>query len=121
MAERQNYPKTNHVRSSVIWGIVVVVFHFAATFIIAVIYMQTGSSFTTREVDEFHPGYVFWKTIMCLWTPLAMAARSPDHTPNENALLELVILWSCLVGSVSGFAILSGRRGVPKAIEPNAN
>jgi hypothetical protein len=105
-----NTAATRRTPFSFSWCVVVAFLHLVATFIIVGIYLSVGMGTSTRGARGVHLAFDLWNGFLWIWTPLASAARSPDHTPNEEVLAGLAILWSCIVGLAAGFALPSCRR-----------
>lgn len=94
------------------WCFAFAFLHVVGTFVIVGLRDTANMGFSTREA-EFHPFIIsFWNSLLWIWTPLASAARSPDHIPNENLLFSLAILWSCLIGIAAGFFVPFLRRRI---------
>jgi len=111
-----NQPPTRAgIQFSYGWCIALVFVHAVMTIFIRGIYHTTGMGISTREAADFHFAFDLWGSVLWIWTPLAMAARSPDHLPNEKLILELAVLWSCFVGVVAGFAIPYFRKGLRRS------
>ncbi len=110
MNEATSPSELAHTRFSIGWCIIFAFFHFVFTWFIAGIYISVGMGVSTRNANDFHFPFALSKSILWIWSPLAMAFRSPDHTPNEDLLVGLAILWSCVVGIAAGFTFPFFRR-----------
>lgn len=85
-----------------IWCVAAIIVHFAFTFLLTIMQFGVGMGAFTEDVSS---RIAIGKTLLWIWTPLAMAAWDPKNMHNDEMLITLAFSWSCCFGVFVGFAI----------------